>query len=371
MKYLRLFLFIPLVLVASCKHLEYDISEGLDKEMTLFTDEVSFPIADIGPLSPKNLLGNVDLGSTLGGLFKEDEEGYLVVEKEETICSKPVLLLVGADPAQPQDVVVDDFTGYPGATASSLGLFGILPALQTFSLYAMNPLTVGMSVSGKATLSPLSSEAFDNVPVPAQSGDYEFYHKALDGQSIIEYCLLENMVLHLPASLLENDPTGGWSAITLGYRYKAYLSLGSDFPMQIPIPVNDLNLPLGQYQVKDVLLSTEVVSEIPVTLVVESVEVMVKGTDEEGNEETVVCDDVSITPGLTIASGSRDVPAVSPLEIHIKTGEGTIPDIAGLQLKLSVKAPSGEGDKRLNMNQTICFNKLRATVSGGITIKGL
>ena len=51
--------------------------------------------------------------------------------------------------------------------------------------------------------------------------------------------------------------------------------------------------------------------------------------------------------------------------------EGTIPDIAGLQLNLSVKAPTGEGDKRLNMNQSIRFNNLRATVTGGITFQSL
>lgn len=364
---------VALLSLWSCANMDYDISRGIDGEATLFTDEVSLPIADIGPLSPRQLLGDTDLGSTLGGFFKEDGEGYLVVEKQESVYSNPVLLLhMGAsDPTQPMDVVIGDFKGYPGASVEGPAGFGFTPVLQKFSLYAENPLTEEMAVSGKVTLSTLSSKQLERVPVAAESKDFELFGSSLDGQSVLGECSLENMVLHLPASFLEKDPLGGWSQIALGYRYKAYLGLGADFPTQIPIPVNDLDLSLGRYQVKEVLLSTEVSNEIPITLVLESVEVIVKETDDEGKTNIVVSDDVSITPGLTIASGCSGAPVVSPLAVSIKAGEGTIPDIAGLRLILSVKAPTGEGDMRLNMNQSVCFNNLRATVSGGITIPGL
>ena len=370
----RLFCASSLLCALACSQEAYDTSRGIDREITLFTDRVSIPIADIGPLSPKQLLGDADLESALGNIFKEDEDGYLVVEKEETVYSNPVLLLfMGAgNPTQPLDLSIDDFTGSPGAPAENPAALGFLPALQVFSIYAQNPLREGMAVSGKVKLPTQEKEAvFNKVPVPAESTNCELFRMALEGQSILDACTLENMVIHLPASFLDKDPMSGWSSIALGYRYKAYLAFGEDFPIQIPIPIDDLDLPLGQYRVKDVLLSTEVESEIPITLVLESVDVMVKETDEEGNVQTVVCDDVSITPGLTIASGCSGAPVVTPLAISIKAQEGTIPDIAGLQLNLSVKVPTGEGDKRLNMNQSIRFNKLRATVSGGITIPSL
>ena len=372
--YPLLFLASALSCAAACSNDAYDISRGIDKEMTLFTDQVSFPIADVGPLSPKQLLGDADLGSTLGNLFKEDDEGYLVVEKEESIYSNPVLLLfmTVSDPTKPLDVKIADFTGYLGALTESPANLGLTAARQVVSLYAENPLTEELSVSGKVTLSAQAKEGspaktlysrdFDKLTVAAGSKDAELFSAELDGQSILDVCSLENMVLHLPVSFLEKDPLGGWSSIALGYRYKAYLAFGNDLPMQIPIPIKDLNLPLGQYRVKDVLLSMEVSNEIPITLVVESVEVM---------SNDVVCDDVSITPGLTIASGSSGSPVVSPLAINIKAKEGTIPDISGINLNLSVKAPSGEGDKRLNMNQSISIKNIRATVSGGITIQGL
>ena len=369
----HIIILLALPLLWSCENMDYDISKGINNEYTLFTDEVSMPIADIGPISPKQLLGDTDLGSALDGLLSESEDGFLVVEKEETFYTNAVLLIhmSALDPTQPQDVSIDDFVGNPGTCTETIDAFGLTPVSQEFSLFGINPLTEAITVSGKVTLSTLEPQIIDNAPVAAESLNCEFYHTELDGQNIVDVCSLENMVLHLPGSLLDKDPLGGFNSISLGYRYKANLAFGNDFPAQIPIPIDDLDLPLGQYKVKDVLISTDVSNEIPITFVLDSVDVFVKEADENGKEKTVLCDDVFITPGLTIASGCSGAPVISPLAISIKAQKGTIPDIAGLQLNLSVKAPTGGGDKRVNMNQSIRFNNIRATVSGGITVQGL
>lgn len=368
-----------LLLAVACSQEAYDLSRGIDREVTLFTDQVSMPVADIGPLSPKQLLEKADIGSMLETFFKEDEEGYLVAQNEETVYSNPVLLLqMGmAHPSQPTDVDIPDFSGKPGEPTEGPSGMGLMPALQVFTLYAVNPLTEEMGVSGKLTISAkaedenpektLFTKEFNHAGVTAKSENFELYRATLEGMAdVMDECKLENLILHLPASIQEKDPLGGWSSISLGYRYKAYLEMGVDFPMPIPIPINNLKLPLGQFKVKDVLLLTEVSNEIPITLVLESVDVMT--SDTEGN--SVECEDVSITPGVTIASGCTGAPVITPLAVTIRAKEGTIPDITGLQLNLSLKAPAGAGDKRLNMNQTITFNHLRVKVSGGITIQG-
>ena len=130
-------------------------------------------------------------------------------------------------------------------------------------------------------------------------------------------------------------------------------------------------MPLAQYKVKEARIRTEVSSEIPVTLEVGSVEVLVKQTNAEGKESVDVSEDVLISPNLRISSGTSGNPVVSPLEIVIKAQTGTIPDISGLRLTFMVKAPTGGSDNRIGLNQSIYFNKIRATVSGGITIQGL
>ena len=47
-----LFCAIALFFAVACSQEAYDISSGIDKEITLFTDEVSVPLGDVGPLTP-------------------------------------------------------------------------------------------------------------------------------------------------------------------------------------------------------------------------------------------------------------------------------------------------------------------------------
>lgn len=363
--------------------MDYDISEGVDNEITLFSDKVSIPMGSIGPLTPKQLLGGSDIGETLDGYVTEDEDGYLVIADSNTSDEQYVLLIAYSilDQASPADIGIPDFIGTMEDRASVLETMGFVLSPQLFTLTAKNPLTEDIAISGKATLLSLAnsenpaetlySQEFSNVTVPAGSDASEILNLERDDWKALASYRIENLQLHLPASILEKDPDGGFGSFSVAYNYKSYLSLGSDIPFSIPVEIKDLDLPLGQYRVKEARICADVSNEIPVTLVLDSVDVLVKQTDDEGNVTIVPSEDVSVTPGITMASGSSGAPVVSPLEIIIKADEGTIPDISGLTLNLSVKVPTGAGDKRLNMNQAVYFNNLRATVSGGITFQGL
>ena len=378
-----LFCATTLLCAVACANLDYDTSKGIDKEMTLFTDEVSLPLGDIGPFTPKALLDKSGLGDMLKSFVKEDDEGYMVIEDEGPIFSNPVMLIAYFLPDQTQaiDFPVNDYSGNLGTTATALANLGMAPSPQVFSLLAGNPLTEEVAVSGKLTLfsskegeSPsetIVSQAFSKAKVAATTPDCEILRVERTGGKAFYDIRLDNLIFHLPGSMLEKDPAGGFGGFSLAYKYKSYLALTSDFPESIPFDINDLELPLDQYKVKEARIRTEVSSEIPVTLEVASVGVLITQSDKDGNESTVVSEDVSVSPGLRIASGCSGSPVVSPLEIVIKAQEGTIPDISGLRLSFSIKAPTGSGDHRLNLNQAISFNNLRATVSGGITIKGL
>lgn len=374
---------LALMCAVACSHEEYDISRGIDKEITLFTDEVSLPVGDFGPLTPRALLSKSGMGDTLNSFVKEDEDGYLVVESQGSCYSNPVLLVSFflPDQTKPVDLPVDAYSGNLGSTASSLGMLGFSLSPQIFSFYAGNPLTEEIAVSGKVTLSSqpedgnpeetLISRSFSHAKVGAGVPDGVIFREEYSGDKAMYGCRIEDLVLHLPASILGKDPLGGMGSFSLSYSYKSYLSLSRDFPEGLQFDISDLNIPLAQFRVKEARISTDVSSEIPVTLEVGKVEVLVKTTGEDGNESIVPSEDVSVTPGLTVASGSSGSPTVSPLEIVIRAREATIPDISGLRLSFSVKAPTGSGDKRLGMNQTVFFNNIRATVSGGITIQNL
>ena len=383
MKRLLILLLLPMPLVWSCENMDYDISEGVDSEITLFGDRVSVPIGDIGPLTPKSLIGGEGTLDAIKDYVREDEDGYLVVENKNSFYEQYVLLITYMLPDQtiPIDLPVSDASATLKTSADILEGFGFTLSPQVFTLCATNPLTEDISVSGSMKLlsapgdetpaETLKSQTFSNAVVKAESTDAEVLKMELTGGKPVSSYSFESLYLHLPASMLEKDPLSGLSAFSLSYKYKSYLVMGNDVPAEIPIDIKDLDLQLGQYRVKEAKICTEVSSELPITLELTGVDVYMKQTDADGNETSVKCDDVSVTPGLRINSGTSGHPVVTPLEIIIKADKGTIPDISSLSLTLAIKAPTGVGDNRLNMNQAVYFNNLRATVSGGITIQGL
>lgn len=367
----RLFWVVALLMAWSCKNMDYDTSRGIDTEMTLFSDEISLPLADIGPITPKVLFDGAGLGEVLPSSVKEDEDGYLCVMDEGSIYDNITFFLqyMIPDPSVPSDFPDVIPSGKLDDAIITLEAIGMAMSPQSFTLNATNPLTEGIAVSGKLTLSShsdgadpaetLASQEFTKSEVGAQSRNHEILRIERTGGKAIYNYSLENFVLHLPASIMALDPESGMGAFSVSYRYKSYISLGNDFPASIPVDIDNLNLKLGQYRVKEATIRTKVANEIPLTLELESVQVL--------------CDDpslqVSVTPGLLIASGCSGNPVVSPLEIVIKAVDGTIPDISGLTLNLGIKAPTGIEDKRLGMNQTLYFNNVRVSVSGGITFR--
>lgn len=384
MKTLRLLLTVSaatLFVLTACRHEEYDMTRGIDKEVTLFADEISLPVGDLGPLTPKMLLDKAGLGDMLTSLVKQDDEGYLIVEQKEGFYSEFVMMIAMglADQSIPATVQLGSFSKSTASAGATLRAMGLSFSPQVLRLYATNPLTEDMSVSGKMTLytdadgsqKSLVSKDFSNAKLGAGTTDSEFFQLEYAGDEAVDECRMDDLALNLPASILTKDPLAGFSPISFSYHYKGFLSLGSDFPISLPFSINDKDLPLGQYRVKEATIRADVSSEIPITIELESVQLLAKQTDEDGNSSTVTLESVSVTPGIRIMSGCTGHPATTPLEIVVKAQEGTIPDICGASLSLRILAPTGVSDKRIGMNQTVNIHNLRATVSGGITVQGL
>ena len=370
----RSFILIALPLLWSCANMDYDISNGIDNEYTLFSEKISVPVGDVGPVSLGILLDGTGFRETIDQYVKEDEDGFLVIEKEDQVYQNFVMLfsMMLPDPSLPIDYPVGACSKSIETMANALTNIGVSLSGQVLNLYATNPLTDDISISGKLTLmsdivgetpaTVIASEEFSKVPVSAGAEKATFLQVVRSDEKAFYGCNLENLTLHLPGSLTEKDPSSGLGIISLGYQYKSFLSLGDEFSLPFSYTIDDMDLRLGQYKVKEATIRTEVSNEIPITLTLDSVDVLV---DDE------VYEDVSITPGLVIASGSKGHPAVSPLEIVIQAKDGTIPDISGLRLGFTIGPPTGAGDTRIGLNQNVNFNNLRATVSGGITFQGL
>lgn len=365
------------MLLAACADMNYDTTDGrLDKEITLFNDQVSLPVGDFGPVSMGLLIDKAGVRESIGGFVAEDEDGYLVVEQDGDIYSNAVILLsmMIMDPTQPAEVRIADCTGSVGTMASALSVLKIIQPLQVFSLYATNPLTEGISVSGSLKLlseaEGVISQDFSKQVATSAEREMVLEVESKQGASIDGF-ELTGLKLNLPASLSEKDPLGGLGFVGLKYHYKSYLSLGEDFSFPLEYDLTKLNIPIGQYKVREAKICLEVSNELPVTLVLDNVGLLVDKTTEDGHVKYEPLENVTVSAPLSIASGTSGNPVVSPLEIVIKADEGTIPDIEGIRLNASIQAPTGTGDQRLGMNQNIYFNNIRATVSGGITIQNL
>ena len=367
----------------SCSQDAYDVSRGVDREMTLFSDEISVPVGDVGPVSLGILLDGTGMRETIDQYVREDGDGYLIIEKEDQLYSNFVMLfsMMNPDPSQPIDFPESACSKNIETMASGLTAIGVSLSEQTFNLYATNPLTEDISISGDLTLKSdvdgenpatvIASESFSKVPVSAGVEKASIQQVVRSGEKAFYGCELNNLTFHLPGSLMEKDPSSGLGVISLGFRYKSFLSLGDEFSLPFSYTIDDMDLKLGQYKVKEATICTEVSNEIPLTFTVDSVEVLIKKVLDDGTATDEVYESVSITQGLVIASGSQGHPAVSPLEIVIEAKDGTIPDISGLTLNFTIGPPTGEGDTRLGLKQNVYFNNLRATVSGGITFQGL
>ena len=380
-----LLFFLVLGALWSCENKDYDVSEGIDSEITLFSDQVSLPVGSIGPITPKQFWDTEsDILDMIKEYITEDEEGYLVVQEDISTDPQYALLLASTLPDQlaPADIPFADFQGSVEEKTYMVTMFALAPSRQVITLTAANPLTEDIAFSGKMSVTSLEgdedpsetlfSQDFSHVTVPAGAEAAEILRLDRSDWKPVSGLNLENLVLHLPASFLTKDPTGGLGAFSFAYHFKSYISLEDDFPMGIPVELNDLNLELAKYNVKEARIRVEVSNEIPVTLELESVEVCVNETDDKGKVSAVPTDKVSVTQGLSIAAGSTGKPTVTPLEIVIKAEDGTtIPDISALNLSLLVKAPVGVADTRLAVTQRVYFNNIRATVSGGITFQSL
>ena len=78
MKVLRIIFFLLALLLWSCANQDYDISEGIDSEVTLFSDEVSVPLGGIAPMTLKALLDKAGATEAVSMFVKEDEEVSLL-----------------------------------------------------------------------------------------------------------------------------------------------------------------------------------------------------------------------------------------------------------------------------------------------------
>ena len=379
-QFIYLMALLPLM---ACANAEYDISEGFNKEITLFGEEISVPIGSVGPLTLNLALGSLGkiegLGSMLEQYIKVADDGSLCMTASGNIYQINAYELEKSlpDPTVAQTWNAGYQTGYIGGMASMLGLLGMKTVNQKLAISVSNPFRVDIPVASTATYTCSGSGNPYTAPIDAlksftlKSRETKVLTTIVvpdDVTSPIALVTLSDLNLNLPANPTSQiaDDTGNL-ILSIKYDYSCGIGTGDTFSLPISnLSPKDVSLPIGKYRLKKCEASIELENTIPLQVSISNIRVLKPKESEDAKAE--VDENISIDADCTVAAGSPENPSTTTLKLAIEALDGTIPDINGVQVDIKLAAQPGLGTVPLSSKQGVYVKSSSARVSGGITI---
>ena len=371
-------------LIVSCSRSEYDISEGFNKDITLFEKEISVPLGSVAPITIGSTLNSVStidgIGGLVGDFIKIGEDDNLLVESNGTIFKINVYELENqmTDPSVAEVWNTGYEMGYPGDVAYLFAMLGLKVTNQKAVITLDNPLKVDVPATGSASYNYLSNDVSYTADIPELSSFT--FKKRSSNQEVTTLMVPENITeavsslgftdlsLSLPANPTSkiNDDTGNLF-FAINYHYSCNLAVGETFSLPVSdMGINSLNLPLAKFKVKKFEVSLVVENSVPLALTVNDLKV-VKPKENETDAD-VVDDNIKITTDCTLPGGTLANPATAEITLKIEAQEGTIPDINKLLLSFELASQPGLGVVTLSAKQSISIKSASAKLTDGITI---
>ena len=369
---LQYYLFIILPLLTACSDMAYDMEKGVNKDITLFQEEISAPLGSVGPITVGSLLDKLGSATGMGDLLDEmltvEEDGALTIEYGETFYTINAYEVERQlpDPSVAQEWSPGDQYAMVGGIGSLLGMFGMQTVNQHIQILGSNPLRDDVPVTCTAKYSYMDGDETKSVDIPELSSFtlYDIVPIELvtldipkDITSTIDDVSMEDLKFSLPANpasnIFDNEDKVFFS---LDFKYKCGLAAGEDMELSLDdISTGDISLPVGEYQVKKCIVFMQLESTVPLAIGVSNI----RAIDKE---------DVVINADFTLAGGTKEHPAITEFEVSIEALEGTIPDINEVMLDLKLSAQPGLGPEPITADQGILLKSSSAKLLGGITI---
>jgi len=369
----------------ACSDERYDLSDGINKDITLFEEEISVPVGSIGPITVESTLLKSSLGETFAEFITVDDDGILLIESDNDLYSVNVHRIEAE-----QDDVSSAFTYEAGDQSTGvygiaylLGMLGLQCLEQHMDFYASNPLKVDVPVRTNLVLTcynqdyePVydSSAALSDNLKKRQSDPYVIYSVDLpaDVRDVPEYIGFEALELDMPANPVSRISDDTRSDIFKFYcRHSCKIGVSDNFSFPQEVNIEDAGLEIGQYKLSKCDLSIVLENTLPLSVKIDSIRVLkpVPAVGEGEEEPEPECDDnIVISAPIVIAGGSPENPGVTELKLQIAAKEGTIPDIHGLRIGLEATSQTGCDGVPLAGTQGIYIQSSSAKISGGITI---
>ena len=383
MNHSRFLFILALPLLWSCSNMDYDISEGFSKEITLFEDEITVPIGRIGPLTVGSTLGGLskmeDLGGLLGDYIKVGSAGDLILDDSGDIFKANIYELEQelGDVSSAKTWDAGYQSGYPGGLAAALGYIGLKTVNQKVEISVSNPLKVAVPAHCEAMLNCIGTEyvalpvpELDNFTIKARADKVVLATLEIPASVTfpLSAIIFSSLSLDLPADPVSKiyDSTGNLF-FAFSYYYTCGIAVGETFSLPLnDFSAGDISLPIGKYKLKKCEISVDVESTIPLAVSINNIRVLKQKASE--TDPDTVDENIQITSDIKVAGGSIDKPAVTPVKLTIEALEGTVPDINGMLLDFVVSSQPGIGDIALTADQGIVVKSSSAKLSGGITI---
>ena len=380
--------FLPLLLtllLPACAGKEYDVSEGINTEMTLFEEEVSVPVGKIGPFTLSTVLDRLGalegIGSLLSGYIKVDTDSTLYLEDSDVFYRSNIYEVERStgDVSEPFTWRAGSPSGSVGGVPALLGLLGLKTCSQHLEILYTNPLRSALPVRCEGKLvcydSSWSQSYSAKLETPGslsrRSTDELFSRISLPMEvtDVVSNFSLNSLEVDFPA----NPASNLWdsdlnSSLSMAYRYRCGIAVGDSFSLKnLSFDIGEVNLPIGAYKLQKAEVSVELESTLPLAVTVEKLEVLRKAGEEEtaGYE---VNPDVSVSGLVKVAGGSPEKPAVTPMTVTLEALSGTVPDIEALRITLSIEGQPGLGVVPLSAKQGLLVKSSSATLRGGVTI---
>ena len=382
-----LFVLLFLSVLSACNsYMQYDISEGINKEVTLFQDGITVPIGSIGPLTiGSSLNGNSKISGAVGliaNYLKVGPDGNMILEDTGSIFKISVYELEreAKDVSAPFKWSPGYAKGSPSGMAAALGLVGLMVTDQKIEISASNPLFNEVPVTCDASFTCYDSiyqlsyqgkiPALSSITLEGRSNNVKLASVELppDIYDRVGSISLEGLTFSLPA-----DPVSyladrnGNLFFEFNYKHTCGVAVGEKFNLPLTdIKIDNVKLPLGQFRLSDCTIDVELENSLPLSVTIDNVRVL-KHKDSEG-EPDEVDENIKVSVSEIVPGGSLEHPASLPLTLSITAAEGTIPDIEGILLNISISAQPGLGPVRLAGKQGLYIKSSCATIKDGITI---
>lgn len=375
--------FLCVLLFTACENKLYDTEDSLNREVTLFEEEISVPIGNAGPFNLELVLQNPKVGSFLGTVLTTDEDGTIVSKASEQFYKLSVYEIIAKTPdlSQPFSYPMDNRSFTPSSIANLFQTFGFSVVDQHLRVFVNNPLNKPYTLGGDIHVACLNIKTYETVynqsfplaDITVERSYSDTPLLTLDIPDSIGSCPttaeLNGWSFNLPANLDQEIRSSSKTEFIFNVDYSCHITPGEN--AEIPLAMFgankmsfNLTLPVASYKLKEVEASLKLENTLPLQVTVTGIKLMT-GSKPAVDENLLVS-----VEDLVIKGGSLDTPGITPVTVNIKALEGTIPDITGVQVELGIKAAPGFADTYLSIKQGVSVKSASATLRGGITLGG-